>query len=154
MINISNLSNKISDNKSVFSDLDLALEEIKVSKNKITNDFATGNDLSISTDENAIKNSIRNILFQSRHLTDMNANLRKYIGEPISEFRGLSLGEDIERVLKMYEPRIKITKILVGTDLENSQYYISIAAQLVNLGQSIKINAAFNRNGSFNFINN
>jgi hypothetical protein len=38
--------------------------------------------------------------------------------------------------------------------LENSQYYISIAAQLVNLGQSIKINAAFNRNGSFNFINN
>jgi phage baseplate assembly protein W len=153
MINISNLTSKKNGKTFVFSDLDLNFQEAKVSKNRGNDDFAAGNDLVINTDEEAIKNSIRNLLFQTRHLSDVNINLKSYIGEPISEFRGVVLGEDINKVLTLYEPRIKVEKIYVFADIDRSQYIISILTKIKNLGDSFKLNFSFSRNGSFNFIN-
>jgi phage baseplate assembly protein W len=154
MIKVTNLTSQKTEKNSVFSDIDFSFQEIKVSGNSRNNDYSAGNDLSIFTDEAAIKSSIRNLLFQTRHLSNAATNLKSYIGEQISEFRGLSLGQDIERTLSLYEPRIKVEKILVFTDLDKSQYRISLIVTIKNLGKVFNINAEFNRNGSFNFINN
>lgn len=154
MITVSNLTSKKSTKTHVFSDLDFSFQEIKVSGNSRNNDFSPGNDLSISTDENAIKNSIRNLLFQKRHLSNAGANLKSYIGEEISQFRGASLGQDIERTLSLYEPRIKVEKVIVFADVDKSQYLITLIVKIKNLGEIININAEFSRTGSFNFVNN
>jgi hypothetical protein len=153
MINISNFTSKKSTKKYIFSDLDLNFEQLKVSENKINNDFAPGNDLAISTDREAIKNSIKNLLFQTRYLTNININLKSYIGEPISEFRGLSIGEDIERILTLYENRVVVQKIIVGADIDNSRYLISMFLRFKNLGETFNLYSTFNTNGNFEFIN-
>lgn len=154
MIRVTNLTSKKTEKNSVFSDLDFSFQEIKVSGNSRNNDYSAGNDLSVFTDEDSIKNSIRNLLFQTRHLSNAGTNLKSYIGEQISEFRGLSLGQEIERTLSLYEPRIKVEKIIVFADLEQSIYRITLIITIKNLGKAFNINAEFSRNGSFNFINN
>lgn len=153
MITISNFTSKKPTNNYIFADLDLNFKQTIVSKNRVNNDFVPGNDLEINTDREAIKNSIKNLLFQKRYLENINVNLKSYIGQQISEFGGLSLGEEIERVLTLYEPRIVVQKILVGADIDNSLYRISMFLRFKNLGEVFSLYSTFNRNGNFEFIN-
>jgi phage baseplate assembly protein W len=104
---------------------------------------------------NAIKNSITNLLFQRRFLSNLNINLNKHIGEPISEMRGIAIGDDIQKAIFLFEPRAKVQKIYIGTNTDQNLYYISINLIIVNFSQNVvTLNATFNNNGSFDFINN
>ena len=155
MINITNLTSKVSGRNYIFSDLDLDFNQKQISGNRKSNDVANGIDVVISLDVEAIKNSIRNLLFQKRYLVDFNINLKNYIGENISELQGQFLGEQIERGLALYEPRVKTQKIFVATNIEQNSYYISLVLRLVNFKEQILLlNATLDRNGTFTFINN
>lgn len=155
MINITNLTSKNSGQDYVFSDLNLDFEQKQVSGNKKNNDVAPGIDVVIDYDEEAIKTSIYNILFQKRHLSDMNVNLKKFIGQPVSEFRAVAIGETIEKALFLYEPRIKVEKIYIVPNVDQSTYYISMVVRFVNFRKEpVNLNASLTRNGSFAFINN
>jgi phage baseplate assembly protein W len=155
MITISNLSSKKSGKSYTYSDLDLNFEEKKVSSNTRNDNIVAGNDLVVSTDIEAIKNSIRNILFQKRHLVPtVGVNLKKYIGQPISEMRAQSIGDDIERGITLFEPRVKVEKILVRYNIDQSTYFIELRLKLVNFSESLTIlNAAFSQQGEFTFVN-
>ena len=155
MITISNLSSKKSGKNYTYSDLDLNFEEKKVSSNIRNNNIVSGNDLVISTDIEAIKNSIRNILFQKRHLVPtVGVNLKKYIGQPISEMRAQSIGDDIERGITLFEPRVKVEKIVVRYNIDQMTYFIELRLKLVNFLESLTIlSAAFNQQGEFTFVN-
>jgi phage baseplate assembly protein W len=155
MITISNLSSKKSGKSNTYSDLDLNFEEKKVSSNIRNDNIVAGNDLVVSTDIEAIKNSIRNILFQKRHLIPaVGVNLKKYIGQPISEMRAQSIGDDIERGITLFEPRVKVEKILVRYNIDQSTYFIELRLKLVNFSESLTIlNAAFSQQGEFTFVN-
>lgn len=154
MINISNLTSNKSGKSYIFSDLNLQFKEKQASNNSRNNDIVSGNDLVVDYDAEAIKNSIRNLLFQKRYLTNFNVNLLSYIGQPISEMRGISLGEEIEVALKKYENRIKVEKIYVGADTDRSVYYISMIVKILNLDITERLDAVFDKNGTFHFINN
>lgn len=155
MITISNLSSKKTGKTYTYSDLDLNFEEKRVSTNSRNNNIVSGNDLVVATDIEAIKNSIRNILFQRRHLSPaVGVNLRKYIGQPISEMRAQSIGEEIERAIVLYEPRVKVDKIIVRYNIDQMTYFIEMRLDLVNFSESLTIlNAAFTNTGEFTFIN-
>jgi phage baseplate assembly protein W len=114
MINITNLTSKKSGREYVFSDLNMEFEEKQVSGNRRNTDIAPGIDLVIDYDKDSVRNSIRNLLYQKRYLTDFNINLKSYIGSGISKEKADSLGETIERGIALYEPRVKTEKILVG----------------------------------------
>lgn len=155
MINISNLSSKNSGRNYVFSDLNLQFLQRQVSGNKRNSDISSGIDLVIDYDRQAVENSIYNILFQKRYLTEMDVNLQKYIGEPISEFRAVAIGETIERALFLYEPRITLEKLYIVPNIDQSTYYISMIVKFVNFNNSaINLNASLTQNGTFTFINN
>lgn len=155
MINISNLSSKNSGRNYVFADLNLQFLQRQVSGNRRNNDISTGIDLVIDYDRQAVENSIYNILFQKRYLTEMDVNLKKYIGEPISEFRAVAIGETIERALFLYEPRITLEKLYIVPNVEQSSYYISMIVKFVNFNNSsVNLNASLTQNGTFTFINN
>lgn len=155
MITISNLSSKKSSKNYTYSDLDLNFEEKKVSSNIRNDNIVSGNDLVVATDIEAIKNSIRNILFQKRHLVPtVGVSLKKYIGQPISEMRAQSIGDDIERGITLFEPRVKVEKIVVRYNIDQMTYFIELRLKLVNFSESLTIlSAAFNQQGEFTFIN-
>lgn len=153
MINISNLTSNKNNKPFLFSDLNLNFEEKKVSRNQRNSDIVSGNDLVVDYDVEAIKNSIRNCLFQKRYLVNLNVNLYSYIGKPINETNALLLGEDIQTALSNYEPRIKVNKIYVGLNIDQSAYYISMLVKILNLGVDERIDSIFQKDGNFNFIN-
>lgn len=153
MLTISNLTSIKKATGYVFSDLNLEFKEKQVSANSRNSDVVSGNDLVIDFDVEAIKSSIRNILFQKRHLVNMGVNLKKYIGQPISEMRAISMGEEIEKAIYLYEPRIKTEKIFVGANIDQSTYYISMVVRILNFNNTISLNASFDKNGVFHFIN-
>ncbi len=155
MINITNLTSKKSGREYIFSDLDLNFQQKQISGNRKNNDIASGIDLVVSLDEEAIKNSIRNILFQKRYLSDFNINLKSYIGQNISELRGQLLGEQIEKGIALYEQRVKVEKIFIATNVDQNSYFISMILRPVNFkNQTILLNSTLDRNGTFTFINN
>jgi phage baseplate assembly protein W len=154
MINITNLTNKTSGRNYVFSDLNMDFQERQVSGNRKNTDIAPGIDLVIDYDKDAVRNSIRNLLYQKRYLTEFNINLKSYIGSGISKAKAESLGETIERGIALYEPRVKTEKILVGASIDQGVYYISIIFSMVNFPDNIfVIKSTLDRNGSFTFIN-
>jgi phage baseplate assembly protein W len=154
MINITNLTNKTSGRNYVFSDLNMDFQERQVSGNRKNTDIAPGIDLVIDYDRDAVRNSIRNLLYQKRYLTEFNINLKSYIGSGISKTKAESLGETIERGIALYEPRVKTEKILVGASIDQGVYYISIIVSMVNFPDNIVvIKSTLDRNGSFTFIN-
>lgn len=155
MVNITNLTSKSSGRNYVFSDLDLNFQQKQISGNRKNNDIASGIDVVVSLDAEAVKNSIRNILFQKRYLSSFNINLKSYIGQNISTMRGQLLGEQIEKGIALYEPRAKVEKIFVATNEDQNSYYISMVLRLVNFENTVVLlNSTLDRNGSFTFINN
>jgi phage baseplate assembly protein W len=155
MITISNLSGKKSGKSYTYSDLDLSFEEKRVSNNYRNNNIVSGSDLVIATDIDAIKNSIRNGIFQKRHLTpNATINLRKYVGQPIDEMRAIAIGEDIDRYIALYEPRVKVEKIRVRYNIDLMTYFIDMHLHLKNFSESLTIlNAQFTSTGEFTYIN-
>jgi phage baseplate assembly protein W len=155
MINITNLTSKSSGRNYIFSDLDLNFQQKQISGNRKSNDVASGIDVVVSLDAEAVKNSIRNLLFQKRYLTNFNINLKNYIGQNISTLRGKLLGEQIEKGIALYEPRAKVEKIFVATNEDENSYYISMVLRLVNFENTVVLlNSTLDRNGTFTFINN
>lgn len=152
MISISNLTSNKSGKKFIFSDLNLNFIEKQVSGNRRNSDIVPGNDLVIDYDEEAIKNSIKNILFQRRFLVDLDINLRKYIGSPASINLGESLGEDIKRAISIYETRVSCDKIVVFVNLDQNLYVITMFIKMLNLNKNIRLNANFTQDGSFDFV--
>jgi len=155
MINVTNLTSKSAGRNYVFSDLDLNFQQKQISGNRKNNDIASGIDVVVSLDSEAVKNSIRNILFQKRYLTNFDINLKSYIGQNISTLRGQLLGEQIEKGMALYEPRAKVEKIFVATNEDQNSYYISMILRLINFeNKLLLLNSTLDRNGTFTFINN
>ena len=135
--------------------MNLQFLQRQVSGNRKNNDVSPGIDVVVDYDRQAIENSIYNILFQKRYLTEMDVNLKAYIGQPISEFRAVAIGETIERALFLYENRVTLEKLYIVPNIDQSTYFISMIVRFVNFdNSSVKLNASLTQNGSFTFINN
>lgn len=155
MITISNLSTKKSNKDYVFSDIDLNFKFGLVSTNKQNNNIVTGTDLTIAKDIEAIKNNLRNGIFQKRYLTpNLNIDLNKLLGTPMSEMGAIALGNNIERVVALIEPRVKVNKIYVIPSFDDEMYYIRMSVDLINFNMTnVALNAFLNSQGTFDFIN-
>lgn len=155
MININSLNNSSTGKKYTFSDLNLFFEEKQTSGNTRNSDVSPGNDLLIDYDLNAIKNSIQNILFQTRYTSDLNIDLKSHIGEVVSELRANTIGEEIERAIVNYEPRIVVKKIYIYANVDQNSYNIAMNISAPNFKEpQTTLYANFDNNGVFQFINN
>lgn len=79
-------------------------------------------------DDNAIKNSVKNLLitnFSERPFNkDVGADLRALLFEPADAITNIALRENIARVIKKYEPRVALR----GIDIKyyNNAYNITV----------------------------
>lgn len=154
-ITISNLSNKKAGKAFVYTDIHLDLQEKLISKNKQNNKIFSGNDILTDHDEQAIQNSVVNLLFQKRYLNpNINLQLRKYLGQPMNLGLQEVMGEDIAQILQFNEPRIKVENVIVGATPDNFSVNIAIIYTLVNFPNVIQtVTGIFDNNGVFTKIN-
>lgn len=155
MIKISNLTNRKGKNNYIFSDLHLDFTPNQVTKNSVNNDIVVGNDIASDVDQKAIMNSIRNIISQRRYLDSaFGVNIRKYIGEPVSDLIGMAIGDAIDKGITLYEPRVSLTKLLVAPDYDKNTYHIFIFLTTPNFpNNDISLIGILDKTGEFNYIN-
>lgn len=155
MIKIGNLSNKKNGKKYSFSDIHMDFQATQTSVSKTNDNVVAGNDIGVDLDERAIKNSILNILSQKRYTNpEFGINLKRYIGGTVSEMTARSIGAAIERGIGLYEPRVKIERIIVSGNADTFTYNIIIILSLLNFNKTpLTLTGVLNNSGNFNFIN-
>jgi len=153
MIIVGNLSNNKNNRKYTYTDIDVSLEKTQNSDNNRNSDVVAKNDIIINTDERAILNSVQNILLQKRYLTPkFGANLRNFIGQPLSDMGAVSVGEEINRNITLYEPRIKVQNIYVVPDYDNYMYVIAIILSIPNFkNKQLILNGKLSTDGDLFF---
>jgi phage baseplate assembly protein W len=102
-----------------------------------------GNDIAVDYDENAIRNSLRN-LFNTRPgqrflFPLYGLDLYQYLFEAVSKENGQIIGERIVTSIENFEPRVRVQKCNVVAMPDDNQYDVTIIIQipLFNTIQSI-----------------
>lgn len=93
-------------------------------------------ELSRSTNEAAVKRSIRNILLTNRNERPFNptfgSNISKLLFEPMLPSTADSLKQTISDSISEHEPRAKVSTIEVISDEYNQSYRVNIIFLIVN----------------------
>lgn len=115
------------------------------------------NDIKVSYDELAIRNSLRNLFNTKkgqRFLFPMyGLDFYEFLFEPCTDYNGQTLGERISQAIREYEPRVNLIKIVVIADPEDHTYNIDIIVQMPTLNTRATVNTQLNiKTQSFIFV--
>lgn len=115
-----------------FSDFDLDFTAHPVTK-----------DISKKLNENAIAQSIRNLLLTAHYerpfKPDLGSNLKKFLFEPIDNVTTSLIQDAIFMTLKNYEPRIEIQEVVATPNYEENRYDVSMTFFLRNTTEPLTI---------------
>ena len=93
-------------------------------------------DVKLKTGENAVKQSVKNLLLLSKYDkpfdADIGSGLDSILFDPISPTSAVNLNVAIEDIINTYEPRIVIENIDVVADEDNHRYDITFEFSLAN----------------------
>ena len=93
-----------------------------------------GNDLKVSYDENAIKNSLKNLFNTKpgqRFLFPLyGLDLNQFLFEAITPINAQLIGEKIVSSIDKFETRVSVVNVNVVSDPENNMYDITIVVQI------------------------
>ena len=96
----------------------------------------TNKDVKLKNCENAIKQSIKNLLMLNKYEKPFNpkisAGLEGLLFEPIQASTAISLEISIKDILNTYEPRIVVNSVSVIAVEEDNQYDILVNFSIVN----------------------
>ena len=117
-----------------------------------------GKDIVTDPDEAAIRNSLTNILNtrpgERFLIPKFGCNLLRYIGMPVNTSTGQMIGEEINRAITDWEPRVTIDKIIVISKEDDNEYDISINITIPNLKKrDIQIIGKFTSTGILDIRN-
>lgn len=105
-----------------------------------------GNDVQVDYDDEAIKNSLRN-LFNTRPgqrflFPLYGLDLYQYLFEAVSEDNGRIIGESIVSAIEKFEPRVTVLKCQVIAVPDELQYEITIIVGIPILNTTTSINTS------------
>lgn len=136
--------------KTINSDTNLTM--FAVSKVSVTNSiftYSTPKDVSIKTDANAIKASVKHLILTMNHERHFNSKVGSQVTalmfEPASPMTEILLRRSIEDVITSFEPRVVILDIVINMDIETHAANISIYFQIVNTTQPLRIDLVLER---------
>lgn len=134
----------------IYSDYKLDLNFYE-NKTKIPNTKETAIDVEKIINEEAIINSLKNILntkFYSRLLNpDMNFDLRSYLFEELTEAKAFFIGYDISNLLPLYEPRIDVSDVKVAAYYQNDAYVVDLTISIPSMQKEVKLSSILNEDG-------
>jgi phage baseplate assembly protein W len=93
-----------------------------------------GNDVQVDYDEQAIRNSLRN-LFNTKPgqrflFPKYGLDLYQFLFEPITSGNARLIGEKIKRSIELYEPRIRLVTCDITPRADDNTYEIAVIVQL------------------------
>ena len=96
----------------------------------------TNKDVKLKSGENAIKQSIKNLLMLDKYEKPFNprisAGLKGLLFNPILPSTATTIETAIGDILNTYEPRIRVTSVDVVANEEDHQYDITITFSIIN----------------------
>lgn len=100
-------------------------------------------------DVDAVKRSIRNLLFTGKYerlfQPNLGANLKQLLFEPITPATELSISLLIRDVIAAYEPRAKIIKLQVSTTPDESGYDVFLMFSVDQISEIVSVDLFLER---------
>lgn len=128
-------------NLPVYTDLKLDLEFAKSIGNGLN--VIDSNDIAVSINREAIKNSIYNIFSTKKGEMILNptfgSSLDMFLFEKVTHIMGKKIGETIYSTIKNYEPRIVLNRVDVYPKQDENLYRIVIVYRYLELSELIEI---------------
>lgn len=101
----------------------------------------TTGDVVIKTGDEAIKRSIRNLIFTNHYdrpfRSYIGSNVRRTLFNNIDPFSAEQLKTDITNTINSFEPRVKLVDVGVDTDLDRNGFNVSLLYIIKNREQPI-----------------
>ena len=106
-------------------------------------------DVTILTDMNALKRSVRNLVFTNAYdrpfRPELNAGIRRYLFEPMTALTAVKISNAIENVIRDHEPRIDLIDIrVVGNESRNS-FDVKLVFRPKNVNETVQVNLILER---------
>jgi phage baseplate assembly protein W len=125
-------------NTRTFSDLDMGFLPNPISR-----------DISRKFDENAIKQSIKNIIltknFERPFHSDVGSQISSLLFEPITPMTSAMIKKTVANTINSYEPRINLLDVSVLLSPDNSGVYVTIVFRIINTSTPISVNMFLER---------
>ena len=122
----------------IFSDIDLNFTAHPVTK-----------DITRRNDENAIKQSVRNLLltrnFERPFHSEIGSPIRALMFEPIGPMFVVMLQRAIIDVINNFEPRVEILDVSVNDSIDANAVYVTLEFKIVNTERPITLDLALER---------
>jgi len=106
-------------------------------------------DVTILTDMNALKRSIRNLVLTSSYdrpfRPELNSGVHLYLFEPMTTVTAVRIKNSIEKVIKENEPRVELVDVVVsGNEVKNS-FDVSIVFRPKNVRETGQVTLTLER---------
>ena len=125
-------------NTRTFSDIDMAFLANPVSK-----------DIYKKYDENAIKQSIKNLImtknFERPFRSDIGSQISSLLFEPITPVLRATIKKTITNTIISYEPRVNLLSVEVLLSPDNNGVYVTIVFSIVNTSTPISVDLFLER---------
>jgi phage baseplate assembly protein W len=137
--------------KTIISDSSLELYGVVSLSSEINKAFTYSlpADISVKTDANAIKASLKHLILTMNYERHFNSKVGSQVNaimfEPASPMTEILLRRSIEDTITSFEPRVIILDIVINMDKENHTANISIYFQIVNTTQPLRIDLVLER---------
>ena len=117
-----------------YADLDWSLRVLYYGDND--SGISIKGDIIPLTDIDAVKNSIRNLVlssvFERPFEPSLSSRIRSLLFENVNPITAISLKEEIENVIRKYEPRVAEVYTSITDDSSNNAYFVSVSFSISN----------------------
>lgn len=121
-----------------FSDLDLNFTVHPIRK-----------DINKHTGVRAVTNSIKNLLltiyYERPFHPEIGSNIRKMLFEPLDAIVATDLQREIEQTINNFEPRAKVSRIVVFPDYDNNGFKVDLEFFVINKTEPVTISFFLSR---------
>jgi len=125
-------------NTRIFTDLDLNFLAHPVTK-----------DVTVKTDEQAVKASIRNLILTSNYEKpfhpEIGSPIKSLLFEPATPLLPIILKKAISQTITNFEPRVNLTNVTVNLSADNNDVYVTIEFTIVNTSTVLSVDLILTR---------
>ena len=117
-------------------DLDFGLNSVTKDVNKLT-------------DAEAVKRSVRNLIntnhYERFFRPELGSGLRGLLFEPVNEITTQFIKQKIIELLSFYEPRIRLTSVIVNNQMDRNAYSVRISFHIIGTQTPVEVETFLER---------
>lgn len=116
--------------------------DLKFQKHPVTNDVVR------VFDDNAIKQSVRNLLvtsFYERWNPKVGSNVYRLLFEPMSTITAINIQKNVEQTINNFEPRVELITTKITPNYQQQSYEITVIFNIINIEQPVELNFVLER---------